>query len=118
MEEEMLKVLHFDFNMISPLTFLERFLRISDFYLDPSVSQLSHHYIKLAMASIAFLDYRPSHLAAAALLLAISVLSQSAQKFKMQDHCLNFWNKKLTTTTGIKVEDFTETFKVLLNLAQ
>jgi hypothetical protein len=32
MEEEILKVMNFDFNHISPFLFLERFMRISDLY--------------------------------------------------------------------------------------
>jgi len=52
MEGEILKALNFDMNFLSPLTFLERFLRLAELHDDYKVSTLAEELCKLAMTKI------------------------------------------------------------------
>lgn len=72
MEEEILKLMQFDFNLLSPLTFLERFLKISDYQDDKKIVKVSHELLKLVATSHKFLIYKPSIIAAAILVLAVN----------------------------------------------
>lgn len=60
MESEIVKALNFDMNFLSPLTFLERFLRLADLQEDFKVNTLAEELCRLAMTKIEFLDYKPS----------------------------------------------------------
>ena len=70
LEQKMLNELSFDFNYPSPLPFLERYLRIGGLQNDQAITDRSEEYIKIANKNIAFLNFRPSLIAAAALVLA------------------------------------------------
>lgn len=77
MEEEILKLMQFDFNLLSPLTFLERFMKISDYQDDKKVVKVSHELLKLVASSHKFLSFKPSNIGAAILVLAVNFTSQS-----------------------------------------
>jgi hypothetical protein len=74
MEVEILTRFSFDMNFLSPLVFLERFLRLSEVHKDESVCNLAKELCQRAVAKIRFLDYKPSEIAGAALLLAINLI--------------------------------------------
>ena len=71
----MLTTLEFDFNYPSSLTFLERFLRVADLHTDIQVVSLAEDLLKVAAARILFLDFKPSQVAASALVLALCIQS-------------------------------------------
>ena len=79
MESEIVRALNFDMNFLSPLTFLERFLRLGEVHEDFKVNTIAEELCKLAMTKIEFLDYKPSQIAAAAYIIAHN-LSTSTSK--------------------------------------
>lgn len=74
MEVEVLNRLNFDMNYLSPLVFLERFLRLSEVHKEESISNLAKELCQRAVAKIKFLDYKPSEMAGAALLMAVNLV--------------------------------------------
>ncbi len=87
LEQKMLNDLSFDFNYPSPLPFLERYLRICGLQNDQAITARSEEYIKITARQIAFLDFKPSLLAAAALVLAHSVNRNSISSFSIKNGC-------------------------------
>lgn len=71
LEQKILTALEFDFNFPSSLTFLERFLRIAELQSDPSVTSVAEDLLKVAVSKIIFLNFRPSLVAASALVLSL-----------------------------------------------
>jgi hypothetical protein len=70
LEGEIIKAFNFDFNFISPLAFLERFLRLAEQFNDKPHYQLSVELLKVVCSSIRFLDHKASHIAAATYVMA------------------------------------------------
>lgn len=90
LEERVVRTLDFDFNLVTPLHFLERFQRL--FGLD-QVEQDKHAYLidasaiyllRFMMRDSAFLEFRPSQIAAAAIMLAINANVESPLAKAMQ----------------------------------
>ena len=79
LEEKILRTLEFSCHHISAVPFLERFLRI--FGVDKveedadaeQISNLAYHYCIFMARSSHFLEYRPSQIAATAILLAVNI---------------------------------------------
>jgi hypothetical protein len=82
MESEILRALDFDFIILSPLTFLERFLRLADLHEDYKIVTLSEELCKLSMTKVSFLDYKPSIIAGCALILACNLADSSTSNPK------------------------------------
>ena len=77
LERQMLTTLSFDFSAPSPLSFIERFLRLGDLQADPIVLFKAKQLLKMATSMIIFLDFRPSLIAASALILAFCIQLQA-----------------------------------------
>src|SRR5438874_1607688 len=93
MESEIVRALNFDMNFLSPLTFLERFVRLGDLHEDFKVNTIAEELCKLAMTKVEFLDYKPSQIAAAAYILAHNLANSSAkEQVKLSTNC---WNENL-----------------------
>lgn len=108
MESEIVRALNFDMNFLSPLTFLERFLRLGDLQEDYKVNTIAEELCKLAMTRIQFLDYKPSQIAAAAYVLATNLSNSPAKdqvKFSVQ--C---WNESLEKYSGYSKNDIQKVF--------
>ena len=83
MEELMIRRLDFSLRSEPPLTFLERYFRV--FGIDQhkedqnakAITELAHELSRYTQSNSVFLDFKPSHNAAACLLLAFN-LSQSS----------------------------------------
>jgi hypothetical protein len=73
LEEKVLTRLQFDFNYPSSLTFLERFLRLAEHHKHQTIAQVSEDLLKVAATRSAFLEYRPSRIAAAVIVMAVSL---------------------------------------------
>jgi hypothetical protein len=73
LESEILTTFDFDFNFLSPLTFLQRYMRLADLkrgYPESHVNIIAEEILKLSLSNIAFLQFFPSHTSAAAFVLA------------------------------------------------
>lgn len=64
-----------DFNMtlVSPLTFLERYMRLLNVQDNDKIKSLALELCLRAMTKIIFSDFKPSIIAGAALLLGINI---------------------------------------------
>lgn len=94
MESEILKALHFDLNILCPLNFLERFLRLTNLHEDYKVTTISEELCKQSMTKMSFLNYKPSAVAASALVIAMS-LANSPQEGNVIPS-IEYWGKDLT----------------------
>ena len=82
MEEQVIRALDFELRSVGSITFLERFFRI--FGIDEHekdanaavIMELANDYCSFTQRDSQFLDFKPSHNAAASLMLAFNV-SQS-----------------------------------------
>jgi hypothetical protein len=73
LESEILTTFDFDFNYLSPLPFLERFMRLADLkkgFPERHVNVIAEEILKLSLCNIVFLQFLPSQMAAAAFVLA------------------------------------------------
>jgi transcription initiation factor TFIIIB Brf1 subunit/transcription initiation factor TFIIB len=71
LEQRVLTDLSFDFNYPSPLPFLERFMRLCELHKDEEICEQAVELLKIASSRIVFLDFRPSNIAASALILSL-----------------------------------------------
>lgn len=108
MESEIVRALNFDMNFLSPLAFLERFLRLADVHEDFKVNTLAEELCKLAMTKVEFLDFKPSLIAAGAYVLAHN-LSSSPSKGQIQMNS-NCWNESLQKHSGYSRTDIQKVF--------
>ena len=82
LEEEIIRTLDFSLRYVSPIHFLERYLRLFGIEkgeknaLGDQLSSMSHQYCRFMLREAKFLKYNPSAIAAASLLCSIN-LSQS-----------------------------------------
>jgi len=72
LESEIVRMLDFDFNFISPLFFLERFLRLADLQIDKDVTMLAKELSIRARMKASFLEWKPSVIAGACIFLSVS----------------------------------------------
>ena len=73
MELDVLVRFGFDFNFLGPTLFIERYLRILEQHKVSEVRQLSQQICKYQLCDQMFLNYRPSQIAAAAVIIAMNV---------------------------------------------
>ena len=110
LEETIVKSLDFNLQHTSPIPFLERFLRI--FNLDNSradkpvrlIQKLAKNYIKFMQRESCFLDFRPSQIAAAALLFAINITQSPVAKVCGVDNIEDLKLKSLFFGSAIYME--------------
>ena len=83
MEENILRALEFSCHHISPIPFLERFLRLFGFKQDEDdvgmqqIAHLAREYILTMQRSPTYLDFRPSQIAAASIMCAFNISTSS-----------------------------------------
>lgn len=137
MEATIIKLFSFDFGFLSPLTFLERFLRLIDFQVETSSTFQSSGHFAAARPSLLLypvaadvLKYlltkcellwgrQPSLVAAAILQVAQRVLRSVPSQLPplaIKWVQVNQWDARLAEQTGIKLSDF-EDFAHMLELA-
>lgn len=76
-EEDVLLTFDFDFNVLSPMTFIERFLRQSDLHTEFQVDILKFEVLKLLLNNIKFNQFKKSHQAAAGLAICLNLIRLS-----------------------------------------
>ncbi|CDW87090.1 cyc2-like cyclin [Stylonychia lemnae] len=121
-EEEILIRFDFDFNILSPQPFVERFMRLSELHNELFIDLLQFEILKVISSNLEFLDFDRSLLAASTLTLCINLLclnkcqilsqsqgqTQRGIKFDLQQ-----WNDKLEQLTGINQDAIREPFEKL-----
>lgn len=133
LEEKVLTRLQFDFNYPSSLTFLERFLRLAEHHKHPGIVSISEDLLKVAATQSAFLDYRPSRIAAAVLVMAVSLcelkkhpagvtqvlrLKSTKQLPGFLETGITFWTESLAAEARIQPSEFIEPLILLAEAAQ
>ena len=92
MERDMLLTIQFELTQPSAYRFLERFRKISTVVNDDKVFFLAQYLQEIALLDASLLQYNPSEIAAAALILSTKCLKKT-----------NAWNREMETAT-----DYTE----------
>lgn len=123
LEHRILNDLSFDFNYPSPLPFLERYLRVCGLQNDQAITARAEEYLKIAISNINFLNYKPSLIAASALVLShamkrtpmgiLKTSSVDSLGIYFQDS-LKFWDERISVVSDIKSSDFQEKILPLL----
>jgi hypothetical protein len=124
LEEIVLIKLNFEMNFVSPLTFLERYLRLLNLHENHKVKALAVELSLRAMAKIIFLDYKPSIIAAAALVLAVSIRKERVTSHGLdRDHpaminpySLSCWSDTLQELTGYKAKELEDSFLLMATI--
>jgi len=130
LEEEAIVMLQFDFNILSPYQFLERFVRISDIQENPNIMEKATEILILSTLSIKFFrKFLPSELGAASLLIAASIMKFGkkaiASSAISDDEELklykDIWNAKVEKLSHIEFQTLLKPLikmkKVLLNIS-
>ena len=89
--------LGFDFNFPGPVQSMERFLRILDYYLNKTIYDMSFQICKFQCNDAQFLKYRPSVIAACAIILAINIYERDLEKYQNK----NFFQNSKTNAEGL-----------------
>ena len=76
MEAKILVTLGFDFNFPGPIQSLERYLRVLNYDLNSQVFRLACSICKFQLNEEKFLKYRPSIIAACAVILGINIFEK------------------------------------------
>lgn len=105
LEAQILVTLGFDFNFPGPMQSLERYLRILDYDSNRTVNEMSFQICKYQLNEAQFLNYRPSQIAACALVIAINIFERDQLRYNNRQ-ALEFFkgadlNKPLKLNTAI-----------------
>ena len=110
-------VLGFDFNFPGPVQPLERFLRVLYYDANHEVKLMSLEICKFSLNDPCFLNYRPSMVAASALIISINLFQKNKSdknnffvgcqiNFGLMEMNLEIWNnKRVFYLTGYSIED-------------
>jgi len=98
MEGTILNRLQFELSVATPKTFLSRYVRVAQIggACDSTAASLCHYLCELTLQEYAFLKYRPSELAAAALRLALHTVHLPA------------WNTTLEAMSGYDTDSLSD----------
>ena len=100
MEREILEVLEFKVTSPSGYRFLQRYRRLSPVVNDDEVFFYAQFVLEISLLEAGFLRFKPSELAAAAIIL-------SARQLKK----VECWNKEMQDHTGYSVENLADAIK-------
>ena len=89
MEAHILVMLGFDFNFPGPVQSMERYLRILDYDLNKTIYDMSFQICKFQCNDAQFLKYRPSVIAACAIILAINIYERDLEKYQNKNFFVN-----------------------------
>lgn len=97
LEAHILVILGFDFNFPGPVQSMERFLRILDYDLNKTIYDMSFQICKFQCNDAQFLKYRPSVIAACAIILAVNIYERDLEKYQNK----NFFQTCKTNAEGL-----------------
>lgn len=89
MERDILMTLQFDVTHPSAYRFLERFRRLTSVANDSRIFFLAQYIQEISLLDASLLDYKPSEIAGASLILAVKCLKR-----------MHVWNKEMEQATG------------------
>ena len=89
MERKFIEILDFDFQLLSPLTFLERFLRLANAENEEKIALVAKEMCFVARCKSEFNVYYPSQIAAASLIWALNLFHDEKVP------SLKFWEDSL-----------------------
>ena len=86
---------------------MERFLRLSDLQDDFNTVTIAEDLLKLATSECSFLEYKPSVIAAAAMILGYKTSNESLKQNNIlsDDDYETYWNAAIQTYSGICPDD-------------
>lgn len=73
LESQILLKLGFDFNFQGPIQSMERYLRLLGYHDNSTVYDMAYQICKFQLNDAQFLEYRPSEIAACAVILSINI---------------------------------------------
>lgn len=76
LEQNILVQLGFDFGFPGPIQSMERFLRILNYEKNKTIREMSYQICKFQLNEAKFLNYKPSCIAACAVILAINIFER------------------------------------------
>ena len=76
LEAQILIKLGFDFNFQGPVQSMERFSRLLGYQTNSTVNDMAYQICKFQLNDVSFLDYRPSEIAAASVILSINIFEE------------------------------------------
>ena len=82
LESQILLKLGFDFNFQGPIQSMERYLRLLGYQSNTTVNDMSYQMCKFQLNDASFLEYRPSEIAAAAVILSINIYEEDLMNTK------------------------------------
>jgi hypothetical protein len=105
MEAEILIKFDFDFTVLSPIPFLERFVRLYEVHNDFFIDTLAFELLKQLVSVSKFVDVKPSHLAAATLVAVLNIAELNPNSPNIANNKIEFnishWDERLTNYTRI-----------------
>lgn len=104
----------FDFNFPGPVETMERYLRVMGYNKNKEVDRLARSILKYHIRTASLLNYRPSQVAACAVIIAINI-NQKRPSFTD----LDIWNNEKTSAiTGYSIEMLRRPIQELAELVQ
>ena len=116
MEAKILKTIDFELKYTSPLLFLERYYRLLFEEPDKKIMILSEELCLRAYSKAIFLDFKPSIIAGASLIVAWNLKLNSKREKKLLN--VEIWDdvRDIETLTGYSAKDFEEPAKLITAL--
>ena len=109
METEVIKLLDWDLMIVSPIFFLERYQRIFGVHQertnkdDAQVGSLTRKILRCHLLSSSFLRFKPSVMAAAALMLSINISCSAGAQLMLKSQPLYFLRDKAFFRTDLNL---------------
>ena len=103
-EESILFLLGFDLIFVSPLSFLERYLRLANLHLEKELGEKAKSLCIFARVKPQMLKYKPSLIAGACLFIAMAYIYEINES--NCNEFLTIWNTSVVAHTGYTLKDF------------
>jgi hypothetical protein len=73
LEINILETMGFDFNFPGPIQSMDRFMRVLNYDKNKTIKEMSYQICKFQLNEARFLNYRPSCVSAAAVIISINI---------------------------------------------
>jgi hypothetical protein len=88
LEIHILETMGFDFNFPGPIQSMDRFMRVLNYDKNKTIKEMSYQICKFQLNEARFLNYRPSCISAAAVIISINIY----QKIEEQSNPTGFFS--------------------------
>lgn len=99
-ESRIVTTLNFDFNLMVPLTFLERYIRLSEYSNNKKAFVLAKEICQRAVIKSMFLEFKPSQIAAVSLIMALNIINNGSGRTSKPIISFKYWNDHIQMLTG------------------